>query len=115
MGSVGEVVEVGTGSGAWTEFEVCTKRDATGPLSWGGWEREDIPASAGRSAAARATAERWAGGLGDGADTHLVLSEQRATWIMPSWMGKRVKMDWAAPTEHPPRGGCYFRTGIVSP
>lgn len=28
MGSVGEVVEVGKGSGAWTGREVCTKRAA---------------------------------------------------------------------------------------
>lgn len=33
MGSVGEVVEVGMGSWAWTEFEVWTKREATGRLS----------------------------------------------------------------------------------
>jgi hypothetical protein len=52
MGSVGEVVEVGTGSGV----EVCTKRGATGRLAKREGGREDIPrvASAGRSAA-RAT------------------------------------------------------------
>ena len=33
MGSVGDVVEVGMGSGARAAFEVCTEREATGALS----------------------------------------------------------------------------------
>lgn len=117
MGSVGEVVEVGMGSGAWTEFEVCTKREATGRLSGERTVEGDIPwmPSAGRSAAARDTGWRCGQTRLERARTRTWGSQNSERHGVGWFRSGRMKMEMHVPTVHPPRRGCRRQKGSISP